>query len=1123
MIARLHPQRTPSPDGEPYCPSPQTVVRDAPSSARPRQADEPWRRLSGHRLLMSLLICLGISVCHGATRPARASGPTTRPPDGLREQTPHVHALQNARIVTAPGQVIDRGTVVIRDGVIEAVGADVEAPADARLWNLENHTIHAGLIDAYGELAVSWENNQGASYWNGEIRPQLSAAAHYSPDEQLLGKLREQGITARLVAPANGIVKGSSVLVTTRDATPGETILRPSVAQHLRLTLDRRGGRSSYPNSPMGAVALARQAMYDALWYQQAQAAYQAGQASVRPEQNEALEVLREYPHSDRLILVNVANELSCLRAEEFAREFSLNVGLVGSGWEYRRLDAVRALRRPVIVPLDFPRPPNVASPEAVLDASLDDLLHWDHAPENPGRLDQAGVTIAFTTHGLRNPSDFLPAVRKAVERGLPPDRALRALTVAPAELFGLTDRLGTIAPGKLAHLVVCDGDLFAEKTKVVETWVDGVRFPVTAAPSLDVRGTWSTTLLLPDGSMEARWELTGSADRPRGTLHILGGKESPELEESADESSSDTKIKLSQVAFRGGRLNAAFPVEALGLEGIAQLSVVLSIPDEGPATWIGSIVWPDGRQRSSTATRRLPASDDKEDSAQDDSEEDDSEKDTPEKDDAQKDDAEQDVPSRSRSKTSTPAPMASFPVRFPLTAFGRLEVPEQPEGVMLTGATLWTCGPDGILENASILIGGGKILAVGTDLETPSGTMVIDARGKHITPGIIDCHSHMATDGGINESAQAITAEVRIADFIDCNDINIYRQLAGGVTAANILHGSANPIGGQNQVIKLRWGALPEQLKFAEAPDGIKFALGENVKQSNRATQGTRYPQSRMGVEQLIRDEFLAARQYRDEWADWRENRRGLPPRRDLELDAIVEILDGTRWIHCHSYRQDEILAMLRILQEFGVQIGTLQHILEGYKLADEMARQGAMGSSFSDWWAYKVEVYDAIPFNGALMHRAGVVVSFNSDDRELARHLNHEAAKAVKYGQVPPEEALKFVTLNPARQLRIDHLVGSLEPEKHADLVVWNGPPLSNFSRCEQTWIDGRKYFDLDEDRQQRDEMRTIRHTLVQKILQSGQKPREPGEGREDPSELWPRVDLFCGHCRAVEGAAR
>jgi N-acetylglucosamine-6-phosphate deacetylase len=380
-----------------------------------------------------------------------------------------------------------------------------------------------------------------------------------------------------------------------------------------------------------------------------------------------------------------------------------------------------------------------------------------------------------------------------------------------------------------------------------------------------------------------------------------------------------------------------------------------------------------------------------------------------------------------------------------------------------------------------------------------------------------------MATDGGVNEATQAITAEVRIGDFIDSRDINIYRQLAGGVTSANILHGSANPIGGQNQVIKLRWGEAPDQLRFEEAPPGIKFALGENVKQSNRIPRTDRYPQTRMGVEQIIRDEILAARHYRDRQIAWKKTGQGLPPRKDLELDAIVEILEQRRWIHCHSYRQDEILALLRTLESFNIQIGTLQHILEGYKVADAMKRHGAMGSAFSDWWAYKVEVYDAIPFNGPIMHNNGVVVSFNSDDQELARHLNHEAAKAVKYGKLEPHEALKFVTLNPAKQLRIEEFVGSIEVDKHADFVIWNGDPLSAMTRCEQTWIDGKKYFDYDQDLKNRGRWLSMRNTLVQKILESGEAMIKPDEKKSEERDLWPRRDLFCRLSNTVLGGGR
>jgi N-acetylglucosamine-6-phosphate deacetylase len=349
----------------------------------------------------------------------------------------------------------------------------------------------------------------------------------------------------------------------------------------------------------------------------------------------------------------------------------------------------------------------------------------------------------------------------------------------------------------------------------------------------------------------------------------------------------------------------------------------------------------------------------------------------------------------------------------------------------------------------------------------------------------------------------------VRIGDFVNADDVNIYRQLAGGVTAANVLHGSANTIGGQNQVIKMRWGASGEALKFKEAPPGVKFALGENVKQSNFERRGgapARYPASRMGVEQLVRDAFQSARDYRRAWDDFKASGgKGIPPRVDLELEALWEIVSGRRMIHCHSYRQDEILALMRTCESFGVKVAVFQHVLEGYKVADVMARHGAAGSSFADWWAYKYEAWDAIPYDGALMREAGVLVSFNSDDAELARRLNLEAAKALKYGGVPEEEALKFVTLNPAKQLKIDQYVGSIEVGKSADLVVWSGSPLSTLSACEQTWVDGRRYFDVKEDAETRKHNASMRTALVQKILGAGEAMDDGEERDPRPRDVW------------------
>jgi N-acetylglucosamine-6-phosphate deacetylase len=1029
--------------------------------------------------------------------------------EGLRDHTPAVYALVGARIVPEPGKVIEKGTVVLRDGLIVAAGAEVQPPAEARVIDLSGKTIYPGLIDAFSEAPVAPERKSSAApHWNPQITPQFDLSEHYQPDEELNKKLRAQGVTARLVAPSGGIIKGRSAVVTTGSAAGTRSILAADVALHVRLTV-AFGSRENYPNSPMGSVALARQSFLDAEWYERAWSAYRGQPALPRPERNEALEALAPRLGGQKLVIFDAPNEQFFDRADRFAREFGLRAMIRGSGREYRRLEEVRASGRPVLVPVDFPSAPRVGTVEESLDVTLEELMHWDHAPENPARLAQAQVRFAFTTMGLRDQAKFLENVRRAVQRGLSAEEALRALTVTPAELLGVDSRLGSIAAGKIASLVVADGDLFARKTKIVETWVDGERFEMEPTLRLDPRGTWKLELADAQGRfLKATLKLRGTTKEQAGTIER---DEPPDVSQKGE-------VKLENVRLSDARLTFSFEGRNFGHDGPARASGVLSQAD-GKLTLLGGVVWSDGGREQLKGELTQPLSD-----AEKKSQEAGARGQEPgtraeesgERGEVSPPGGDKETDSeKDKKKDDKPETPALFPVNFPLGDYGRTKLPEAPKLLALTNATIWTCGPAGKLEGATLVIGDGKIIAVGKDAAIPDGASVIDAAGKHITPGIIDCHSHMATDGGVNESSQAITAEVRIGDFVDALDITIYRQLAGGVTSANVLHGSANPIGGQNQVIKLRWGMTGEQMKFAEAPPGIKFALGENVKQSNWGERFTsRYPQTRMGVEQIIRDAFHAARDYQRQHEKWAADKSGLPPRRDLELEALAEVVGKKRWIHCHSYRQDEILALIRVCDEFGITIGSLQHILEGYKVADAMARHGATGSSFSDWWAYKFEVIDAIPHNGALMHRQGIVVSFNSDDDELGRHLNHEAAKAIKYGGVPEEEALKFVTLNPARQLRIDQFVGSLEPGKHADFVVWSSSPLSTFSRCEQTWIDGRKFFDRQEDAAMRAEQTKMRAALIRKVLDSGQKPDDQRGRRDDESDLWPRHDEFCAH---------
>ncbi|MBK9270970.1 MAG: amidohydrolase family protein [Saprospiraceae bacterium] len=421
-----------------------------------------------------------------------------------------------------------------------------------------------------------------------------------------------------------------------------------------------------------------------------------------------------------------------------------------------------------------------------------------------------------------------------------------------------------------------------------------------------------------------------------------------------------------------------------------------------------------------------------------------------------------------------------SFSILYPFMAYGWTEKPKL-KNYLIKNATVWTCEKEGILQQTDVLMMNGKIEKIGKNLVAPdNNTEMIDGLNKHLTPGLIDEHNHIAISRGVNECTEASTAEVRIGDVVNSEDINIYRQLAGGLTTAQLLHGSCNPIGGQSALIKLRWGSSPEEMKFEGADPFIKFALGENVKRSS-GSSNLRYPDSRMGVEQLYMDYFTRGRQY---LKDIKE-KGAANVRRDLDLETIGEILQKKRFITCHSYVQSEINMLMKVAEKFDFRINTFTHILEGYKLADKMKNHGAGGSSFSDWWAYKFEVYEAIPYNGAMLHQQGVVTAFNSDDAEMARRLNQEAAKAVKYGGVSEEDALKFVTLHPAKLLHIDHRVGSIKVKKDADLVLWNGHPLSVSSRPDMTFVDGIKYFDVHAQEGIRKMIEAERNRIVQKML--------------------------------------
>jgi imidazolonepropionase-like amidohydrolase len=974
----------------------------------------------------------------------------TKPVEGLRENAPKVYAFVNARIVQAPGKIIEKGTLIVRDGVIEAVGANVTIPGDASVIDLSGKVIYPAFIDLYTNYGLPKPEPQrqqmgmgqapqqveakkkGATNWNPNVFSDKLAVNEFTPDPKEAEKLRSQGFAIVLSVPREGIFKGKSVLVTLADGKdPNDVIVKPEVAQHIGFI--RGFGRDVYPNSLMGNIALIRQTFLDAQWYASAWDAFSKNPSLQRPEVNSSLSALQGTLKGEP-VTFETSDELDFLRCVKIAKEFSLNAWIVGSGYEYRRIDAIKNAGFPVILPVNFPKPPDIENPDDADEIDLRTLKHWYNAPENPKRLSEAGVTFAFTTYRLENVGEFLQKVREAIERGLPEDVALSALTVTPAKLLGMEKLLGTLEVGKIANFMIVNKSVFQDDAKIFQIWIDGEKYDVEGMPEFDPRGDWKVQLN--DDTLSL--SISGQLKNLRGRIK-----------------KGDKSTGLTRVSLFDNNLTLAFNGDSVGINGIVRVSAfVRKDKIEGYAEIL------DGRRLKFTAVRIGE-------------------------------------PKEEQQRQVRKVKFEPLEVTYPDGEFGFKKLPEQPEYILIKNATIWTCSNAGKLENADMLIRRGIIEKIGKNLQAPKGALIIDATGKHVTPGIIDAHSHTAITGGVNESTQAITAEVRIQDVINSDDINIYRQLAGGVTCANLLHGSANPIGGQNAVVKYKWGSLPDELIFREAPPGIKFALGENVKQSNWGDRyTTRYPQTRMGVEQIIRDAFKSALDYEKAWEIYNAESKKkilIPPRRDLQLEALLEILKGKRLVHAHSYRQDEILMLLRVAEDFGFRIATLQHVLEGYKIAEAISKHGAGASTFSDWWAYKFEVYDAIPHNGALMEKVGVVTSFNSDSDELARRLNTEAAKAIKYGGLSEEEALKLVTINPARQLKIDKYVGSLEPGKQADFVIWSGNPLSTYSICEQTWIEGRKYFDRGEDLKMREEIKKMRNFIIQKIFEVKQSVRQ------------------------------
>ncbi len=971
---------------------------------------------------------LGLAAFAAGSLEAQQSS-RTEPVAGLRDNATGFHALVGARVVTAPGQILTNATIVVRNGLITAVGAGMAPPAGARVWDLKGLTVYPGFIDASADLggdAPAPGGDVGPTHWNPQVRAWFSTTANLKDDSTRRTALRSLGFGAALAVPRQGIFRGTASVLNLGDGGIRERVLRPDLAQAIGFQRSFALG-GMYPNSAMGTIALMKQTFMDAEWYVRAWGAYEAGGRSILPpETSEALAALGKSVQGKQPVFFETDSEEEYLRAYKLAQDYKLTPWFRGSGQEYRLIDVLKGRTQPMVLPLNFPDAPNVSSPEAATNVTLADLRHWYLAPTNPSQLAAAGVPFAITADGLSTLTQFLPNLRTAVARGLAPDKALAALTTVPAAWLGIEKTHGTIAVGKAANLVVTEGDLFTEEASVRDVWVQGTRYGVTRPAQIDPRGAWVITSDDAGTFKSITVRLEGPLNRIKGTVEMGGRRPVP--------------LTGVRVIAETGRLEATFPGEPLGQEGALLLAG--SVQDTTFFGWLSLPNGTDARYRGvRTEAFEGPA----------------------------------------RGTIAVKVPKIDVPFMRPSMEFGRTAPPVQPAFVVVRNATVWTQGPQGRLENADLLVQAGKVVRVGQKLAAPAGATEIDATGKHVTPGLIDPHTHSGVSA-VNESGFAIVPEVQMGDVITHNNIWFYRQLAGGLTTTMIKHGSANPIGGENVFVKTRWGSLPDEYKIVGAPRTVKFALGENPKRSP-----TRYPNTRMGVQEIIRDHFLAARDYEKEWKRWEKEKTGIPPRKDLRMEAILDILNQKLLISSHGYRADEFLALIRLAEEFGFKVQALQHGVEAYKIASEMKKAGVAAVVWSDWGAFKLEAYDATSYNARLLIEAGVVTSLHSDDAEISTRMNWEAGKLLRSG-LDEVMALSTVTNQSAKAIAIDSRVGSLEAGKDADFVIWNGNPLSQFTKAEQTWVDGRKYFSLDEDKVLREDITKQRAQLIQAVLAAG-----------------------------------
>ncbi len=999
------------------------------------------------------------------------------PTNDVQDRRANVRAFTNVTLHSDARTVLENAVLLIRDGKVVAAGQNVRVPADATVYDLKGKHIYPAFIDAYssyglpevkrggrnafgGKEQISPET-KGAFGANDAIKSQFRAAEVFQGSAKDAADWRKNGFGAVLSLREDGIARGSAALVSLDERSDSELVLVADAAA--AFSLQKGSSKQNFPSSTMGAIALLRQTHFDATWY--------AAQ-SPRPYTDQTLDAWLAQAKLPQLF--DARNWKDALRAADLGKEIGKRFIVFDHGDAYQRIDQIKAAGLALIVSLNYPKAPDVKDALESYNVSLSEMKHWELAPGNAAAIAAAGIPFALTTNGL-DKKDFLSNLRKAIERGLSEEQALAALAESPAKLLGVEERVGSLKPGRLANFLVTDGPIFAKESRILENWTRGSRHVIVDATATSLAGTYELRIegreplaLIIDGKpgdYSAKFK-ADKDEKPAGEPAAetpepkLAGKPEGKTEPKADKPKLSLEVNGETLTLL---IQGAKPADDVRLSGWRKGQDLT-----------GRAALADGRALGFTAVRTG---------------------------DAPKDDKDKSEEEKKDDKTVGP-------MLYPFVEHGWQTKPTQ-ETVLFKNATVWTNEQEGILQATDVLVTDGKIKAVGKNLSA-NNARVIDATGKHLTTGIIDEHSHIALDS-TNDTATN-SGMVRMGDVVDSEDVDIYRNLAGGVVAAQLLHGSANPIGGQSALIKLRWGASPKEMLISGADGFIKFALGENVKRSSN-DESIRYPQTRMGVEQVYVDAFTAALDYREALrrhaALPEATRKATPaPRRDLAMETMVEILEGKRFITCHSYVQSEINMLMKVAERFGFRINTFTHILEGYKVADKMAAHGVGASSFADWWAYKWEVRYAIPYNPMLMHMTGVTVAINSDSNEMSRRLNQEAAKSVKYGGMSEEEAWKMVTLNPAKLLHLDSHMGSVKAGKDADLVLWSDNPLSIYAKVEKTLVDGIVYFDLNREAELVAQIDAERTRLIGKILRAG----ESG-GKGGPKGVKPTM-----HCDTV-----